>query len=112
MTRTVLLSVALSVIHNRLVCSFDNYRDFLNFVVGRKIPLWDVERAREAVATSLKKKYPELVNYPPPEKTDSGNANKYVKSVAEKVGYTTIRVAPYHRHRVPARTASSALKEL
>lgn len=110
-TRTYPLSAALSVVHSRLVCPFDTYRDFLDYHLGHRVPMWDLSRARARVARSLGKRFPELTRFPPPDKTDSGNANKYVKSVAVQVGYDTVSVSPY-RARVKPRTATVAIKEL
>lgn len=112
MSRTFPLSVAVSVVHNRLVCPFDTYREFLDYLVGHHVALWDVNKAREAAAAAINKRHPELAKLPPPEKTDSGNANKYVRTVAAKVGYDTITMAPFKSARVPDRTHTQALKEL
>lgn len=84
MKRDFPTAVIVSVCQNRLVCPFDKYRDFLDFMTGASIPLWDVERARVAVAKRLENQYSILGKVPaPPEKTDSGNAGKYVRACSK-----------------------------
>lgn len=111
-TRTFPLSVALSAVHNRLVCPFPDYRDFLSYVVGWKVALWDVERARLVAARMVNSKYPQLQHFPPPDKTDSGNANKYVKSVVKQVGHDVVVIPPSRGKATKKRTASAAIKAL
>lgn len=107
-TITVNLDVMLSVIHNRLVADFDTYREFLNWMTRAQLPLWEVNRARITVRKQLIKDHPELLNFPPPDKTDSGNAKKYVRSVSKKVGYETCDVVPL-RTAMKVRTLSAVL---
>jgi hypothetical protein len=86
-SKPVDLAVIVSVIQNRLLCSFDAYREFLDFQCGRHVALWDVERARKAVAGRLLKQFPELAKIPrPPDKTDSGNANKHIRACGKALG--------------------------
>ncbi len=87
------LSIIVSVCKNRLVCGFDEYRDFLNHVTGEQLPLWDVERARAATAKYLLATHKPLTKLPnPPDKTDSGNAGKYVRECAKVVGVTELDI--------------------
>lgn len=87
-TREFPLSVVVSVTKNRLVAPFDEYRGFLDYMTGTHVPLWDVERARKAVAEKLTRLFRKIPD--PPEKTDSGNASRYVKACAKKLGYETV----------------------
>ena len=104
------LSVVISVCHNRLVCSFDDYREFLDFMTGVNVPLWDVERARVATANRLRTLFSDLSKAPePPEKTDSGNAGKYVRECVKAVGFSCVTVAP-GRVKFAEQTLSGALK--
>lgn len=107
-TVDVNLDVMLSVVHNRIVCDFAEYRAFLNAMTRADVPLWEVDRARVLVADKLNKDCPELVRHRPPEKTDSGNAKKWVKSVGKLVGYDAAEVNPL-RTAMKVRTLSVAL---
>lgn len=109
-SKVVPLNVIVSVIQNRLLCPFDEYRAFLDFQVGRRVWLWDVERARAATAARLLKEFPELAKMPaPPEKTDSGNANKHVRACGKALGGVTCYTLAPGRVRVKGRTLVDAL---
>lgn len=99
-----------SVCQNRLVCPFDQYRDLINHATGATIPLWDIERARAATAKYLAKSYRVLSGVPaPPEKTDSGNAGKYVRSCTKATGIDMWSI-PAGKVKFSVRTLSEAFK--
>jgi hypothetical protein len=103
-------AVIVSVCQNRLVCPFGDYRNFLNHATGANVPLWDVERARAATAKYLQKSYAVLSKVPaPPEKTDSGNAGKYVRSCTRATGIDEWAI-PSGKVKFAERTLSEALK--
>lgn len=105
------LNVIVSVVKNRLVAPWEDYRDFLDHVTGQHIPLWDVERARRFVAARLLAQNKELRQLPdPPEKTDSGNAAKYVRDCAKKCRYDHLPVST-SKSKYVVRTSAQALKE-
>lgn len=109
-SRTFPLSVIASVCQNRLLCPFEEYRDFLRHATGANVALWDVERARRVVANRLQTVFIDLRKLPtPPEKTDSGNAGKYVRECATVLGYDSLTIAP-GRSKFAERTLSEALK--
>lgn len=111
MSRTVGMNIIVSVYRNRLVCPFDQYRDFLNYMTGHTLYLYDLPRARAACADYLAKNHPQLKKSPrPPEKTDSGNANRYVKDVSKHMGRDEIGVNPLPKGSFKPRTPSEALK--
>lgn len=90
------MNAIVSVIKNRLLCPFNDYRTLLNHMTGRQLGLWDVTRAREVCTAKLIRMHPELGELPnPPEKTDSGNANKYIRQcVKANGGVDTYTLAP------------------
>lgn len=108
--KSVPLGPVLATIHDRLVCPFDDYREFLNHVTGTDVPLWDVARARREASDHIRKQYPLLMEHKPPEKTDNGTASRYVRAVAAKVGYEQMTVRPLAKGKFKARTGSEALK--
>lgn len=110
MTRDFPTAVIVSVCQNRLVCPFDQYRDFLNFVTGANVPLWDIERARAATAKYLGQSFKVLRKVPaPPDKTDSGNAGKYVRACSKATG-TDVWALEKGVVKFAERTLTKALK--
>lgn len=108
-TREFPMAVVISAYSNRLLCPFDQYRDFLNYMTGTNMYLHDVGRARRAVADELAKQVPELKKTdPPPEKTDSGNANKYVRACSKKAGFEYVELSPMRKGAFKTRTAKEA----
>lgn len=104
------MSVIVSVLKDRLLCPFDDYRDLLNHMTGRRLPLWDVASARRACAERLTKTFPELADLPnPPEKTDSGNANKYVRQCVKATGGIDCYTIAPNKVKLAERTLSKAL---
>lgn len=93
MKREFPAAVVVSVVQNRLLCSFSDYREFLDYMTGGEVRLYDVARARVRVADFLRASMPRLRHLPAlPEKTDSGNANRYVKTCHRFVGGETVAV--------------------
>jgi len=104
------MSVIASVCQNRLLCPFSEYREFLDFATGAKVPLWDVERARRATAKRLEGLFGELSKMPRlPEKTDSGNAGKHVRECIKATGADTL-VITSGLVRYTERSLAKALK--
>ena len=103
-------NVVVSVVQNRLLCPMDDYRDLINYMTGHQVPLWDLTRAREVCMKRLVSTFPILKDLPPTwEKTDSGNANKYVRACVKAcAGVDTWTVAP-GRVKFAERTLSKAL---
>ena len=104
------MSVVASVVQNRLLCPFGEYRRLLSYMTGTDLPLWEISRAREECAAKLLKLFPILKQLPQlPEKTDSGNANKYIRSCVKKCsGIDTFTVAP-GKVKFVERTLSKAI---
>lgn len=82
------LAVILSVHHNKMLVTFTEFRDLLDYVTGVQVALWEIPRARAQVAAHLARQYVWLrhIDLPPGFRADSGNANRYVKGVAKAVG--------------------------
>jgi hypothetical protein len=111
MARTFPIATALSICHNRLLLDFPTYRFHLTYLVGREgnpLSLWEVAEARRKVADHILKSHPSLADFPPPDKTDSGNAGKYVRGVAKRLGMEELELAPC-RTKLVERTLSEAL---
>jgi hypothetical protein len=109
-SKPVELNVIVSVVQNRLLCSFEDYRALLDFQCGHRVDLWDVPRARAAVAARLLKEFPELASIPrPPDKTDSGNANKHIRACAKTLGGVQCYTLAPRKVKLPARTLAEAL---
>lgn len=101
------MATVLSTYHDRLLCPFEEYRDFLDYMVGTHVMLHDVARARRAVADALRKQLGELAHVEgPPEKTDSGNAGRYVKTVIKTLGYERVQVTPLKAGAFQVRTVA------
>lgn len=104
------MAVIASVYHDRLVCPFDQYRDFLNYMTGHDLYLYDLPRARRIVADVLDNRIPGLKKTtPPPEKTDSGNANKYVRDVCKELSADTWTLGPLKAGAFTPRTPQEAM---
>lgn len=109
MTREFPMAVVISAYRNRLLCPFDEYRAFLNYMTGHNLYLHDVGRARRAVAVELAKQVPELERTEqPPEKTDSGNANKYVRACSKRAGFEYVELHPMRKGAFKTRTSKEA----
>lgn len=104
------ISVILSVVKNRMLCPFTEYRALLDHLTGVTVPLWDVARARTVCAAWLTKTFPELAAIAnPPEKTDSGNANKYVQVCKKELGGKGIYDISGGRVKFTERTLSKTI---
>ena len=80
-TRVFPVSVILSVYHNRLMCSFGEMREFLNFMTRHDVALWEIPRARALSAQHLSRQYPWLKKYEPPAgfKNDAMHSGRFVR---------------------------------
>lgn len=111
MSRPFSVGAVISAYHNRLLVPFDEYRRFLDYMTGAELYLYDVAAARRAVAPALVKQLPRLAKTSrPPDKTDSGNASRYVRKVAKELGVDEVRVTPLNKGRFKPRTPKEALK--
>lgn len=105
------MAVIASVYHDRLVCPFDEYRAFLDYMTGTRLYLYDLPPARAAVAQYLERQHPQLKKSPrPPEKTDSGNASRYVRDVIKHMGRDHLTATPLRKGVFKPRTPTEALK--
>jgi len=111
MSRSFPVGVIISAYHNRLLVPFNEYRDFLDYMTGTELYLYDVASARISVLTALKRQLPQLAKVSrPPEKTDSGNATRYVRKVAKELGTDELELTPLRRGGFVPRTPKEALK--
>lgn len=90
------VAVVLSAYHNRLLVSFPELRDLLDYMTGHKVALWEVPLARALAAAHLAKQYPwlEKIEPPPGFKNDAVNTNRFVKSVVKTIHAEQLRVYP------------------
>lgn len=110
-SKPVDLAIIVSVITNRLLCPFEDYRQFLNFSCGTEVPLWDVTTARWATRQRLLRDFPELGDLPePPEKTDSGAGKRYVKQCGKHLGGIECYTLAPGKTDYAVRTLSDALR--
>jgi hypothetical protein len=111
MSRSFSVGAVISAYHNRLLVPFDEYRRFLDYMTGTELHLYDVAAARRAILPALNRQLPQLAEVPrPPDKTDSGNASRYVRKVAKELGADEVRVTPLKKGAFKARTPKEALK--
>lgn len=104
------LAVVVSVVQDRLLCPFAEYRELLSFMVGRDLYLWEVATARRTCAERLVRTFPELATIPNvPEKTDSGNANKHVRACSKALGGVDSYTLAPKTVKLAQRTLSEAL---
>lgn len=109
MSRSFPVGVVLSAYHDRLLVPFKDYRRFLDYMTGAELYLHDVAGARRATAASLERQLPSLAQTShPPEKTDSGNATRYVKKVAKELGCEELRVNPLRKGAFKTRLPKEA----
>lgn len=96
MTRPYDLSVVLSAYHNRMMCSFSELRELLNYMTGHDVALWEIPRARLLAARSLARQHPWLgqIKVPIEMKIDSGHSGQFVRHVARTLGTRIIIVKP------------------
>lgn len=109
-SRAFPLGVVLTAIHDRHVTDFDEYRDFLEYMTGTDVALWNVGPARRAIVDTLRRQHPKLFAHRPPEKTDSGNSSRYIKDVAKKIGTDMVVVNRLRRGTFDAVSLSEALR--
>ncbi len=89
------ISVIVSVITNRLMCDFDDYRAFLNYMTGTTVPLYDIARARGIVAAAILDRLPAFKRIDEPSsKSDNPNNSRYIKAVSKQLGVTEIGLRP------------------
>ncbi len=80
-SRAFPMATILSVYHNRLMCSFDELRELLDFMTHHKVALWEIPRARALAAHHLGTQYPWLKKYAPPAgfKNDAMHSGRFVR---------------------------------
>ena len=88
------VAVVLSAYHNRLLVSFGELRDFLDYMTGHDVALWEIPLARSLAAAHLLKQYPWLAELEPPPgfKNDAVHTGRFVKSVIKMIGKDTVVV--------------------
>lgn len=103
------IALLVGTYHNRLLVPFDDYRAFLNYMVGDYVFLHDVAPARKVVADYLTAVHPKFVDSPaPPEKTDSGSGSRYVKLAKKHFGADELEVGPLPSGMFTVRTVAEA----
>lgn len=115
LTRTFPLAAVLSVYHNKMLVSFQEFRELLNYSTGVQVALWEIPRARTQVAEHLSRQFVWLkhAELPPGFRVDSGNANRYVKQVAKTIGGATeLEVKAMRKGAYKPITGTQALKNL
>lgn len=113
MIRAFPLGPVVSVYYDRMLCTFTEYRAFLDYMTNAEVGLLDIPSARRMVALAVARQLPELAKATgPPEKTDSGNATRYVRRVAKEVGYDEVELTPLRKGRFQPRMPSVALYQL
>jgi hypothetical protein len=95
---------------DRHLCPFEDYRALIDHLCGEHVYLWDLPMARRIVAEHLEKRVPKLkTTERPPEKTDSGNAGKYVRACSKHMGFEGYTLAPMPKGEFIARAGAEAI---
>jgi hypothetical protein len=103
------VAVVISAYRDRLVCPFDEYREFLDYMVGAELFLHDVAAARRAVAAHLDRVAPELSRTTPmSEKTDNGTGVRHARKVAKQLGTDVLILEPMPPGAFRPRTVAEA----
>lgn len=111
--KTFPIAVVVSTYRDRLLVPFDDYRAFLDYMVGEKVWLHDVAAARKVVAKHLDQRIPALKKTdPPPEKTDSGAGGRYIKGCAKTLDTAEVTLFPLPDGVFRTRSFAEATKAL
>lgn len=106
-------NIIVSVYHNRMVCPLDEYRDFIDYMIGEKVWWHDMAGARAVIAKHLERKLPELKRVAsPPEKTDSGAGTRYVKAAMKTLGWERTTLEPLRKGTFKTRTMTEWMAEV
>jgi hypothetical protein len=110
MNKTFPLSVVLTAYHNRMMATFPELRELLNYMTGQDVPLWDIPRARVMCRDALQRKYTWLAKMEPGPETRKDTASRFVRTVARKIGYSELEVPKLKRGAYRPLTAVKALR--
>ena len=78
----------LSIYHNRLLVSFPELRELLDYMTGAEVPLWQIPEARALCMVALERQYPGLTRIEPPPgfKNDAMHAGRFIKAATKQLG--------------------------
>lgn len=84
----------LSVYHNRLMGSFDDVRDFLDYMTGQRVPIWDIPAAMRLVRASLDQQCEWLHRFAVDPEAKPDSFPKFIRQMAAVNGGDTMTITP------------------
>lgn len=76
-----------------MMCGFDETRELFDFMAGRRVPIWDIPKARKLCIAHLNTIHPWLKSLDFDEHMKPDAHSKYIKSVAARCGMTDLEVS-------------------
>lgn len=98
------LAAALAVYHDKLMCSFDEQRELLDYMTGQRVYLWDIPVAIKLCRKSIDQQYPWMKKYKldPNGKPDA--YPKFIRLIAKDFGSDQLGIQPLKRGAFKARS--------
>lgn len=83
-----------SVYHNKLMCGFDETREFMDYMTGESVPIWDIPIAMKLIHKHLDKHVPWLKQHTVDPESKPDTYPKFVRQMVSIHGSDTIGIEP------------------
>ena len=103
------LAAVLSVYHNKLMCSFDETRDFMDYMAGERVYIWDIPVAMKICRKSLNRQYPWMKEYALEQNAKADSYPKFVRQIVNDSGSETICVQALNPGEFKSRPGSETI---
>lgn len=103
------LNAVLAVYHDKLMCSFEEQRELIDFMAGEKVYLWDIPPALKLCKASLDKQYSWLKKHQLEPNSKPDAYPKFVREVIKQSGVDSVNVKPLKKGIFKARPGTETL---
>lgn len=92
------IATILTVYHNKMMSTFDEMRELLDYMTGHRVALWEIPRARVLCRDALEKQFYWLPQMPMPIETRKDTSPTFVRKVKRAVGEDDLEVRPLRKN--------------
>lgn len=109
MNKSFKMAVILSVYHDKLMCGFDDTREFMDYMTGEHVYLWDIPQAMKLCRKSLGIQHPWIKQHAMNPEAKPDSYSKFVRKAISIYGQEVIEVTPLKSGQFKARSCSESL---
>lgn len=93
------MNVIMSVYHNRLMTGFDDTREFIDFMAGEHVYLWDIPKAIKLIRAALDERYPWIGEHQIGPEAKPDTYPKFVRAMVALNGSDSMEIQPLKAKR-------------